>query len=337
LHTVAEVVVVLKTLDKYIEDSQTERGFLASVWSRAGADRRFRFLFTLSVIFHVVLYTVIIKVDLWSPQENRATARQRVELVQFAEVAPPPDPYKRRPPPESLARVDVNRLQLDPDNPDDTRLLSRSPRPSTERGNNGSLPSADEIERRARGARRATGGDLTGSTTNQRQPPRTAAVTSTGLLQPASPVIAQAPVAQAGPAPPAPSQNQPATATNAQESAQATARRGDSAESNAFALQSIQGQYIAYVRAKILQENEAILLRDYISSALSDRVSAVFELKLKRDGHILGLRLLRSSGHPRLDARAREAIYIASPFKGYPESAGDLLAFTVTLYYFPGR
>jgi outer membrane biosynthesis protein TonB len=328
---------VLKTLDSYIEDSQSKGGLLASLWVRAGRDRRFSLLLTLSVVFHLIFYAALIRLDLWSAQEYRAPARNQAEIVQFVEVAPP-DPYKRRPAPESLSRADINSLQFDPNNADDTHLLSRSPRPSTQRGSNAPLPSADEIERQVKAARGAGGGGSVHSPANQPQPPRTAAVTSTGLPQPDSPVIAQAPVAQPALAPPTPAQNQSAAASNnTQEQAQTGARRGDSSESNAFALQSSQGQFIAYVRAKITQENEAILLGDYIRNVLNDRVAAVFELKLGRGGRILDLRLVRSSGHPRLDARAREAIYIASPFKGYPESAGDLLSFTVTLYYFPGR
>ncbi|HEX8087737.1 MAG TPA: TonB C-terminal domain-containing protein, partial [Blastocatellia bacterium] len=168
-------------------------------------------------------------------------------------------------------------------------------------------------------------------------PPVTTPVPSSGSPRPDSPVIAQTPAAQPpSPAPPpAQKQNAPSPASAAQEAIQAGARRGDSQESNVFALQSSQGQYVAYVRAKIIKENEALLLRDYIKDVLNDRVAAVFELKLRRDGRIQDLRLVRSSGFPRLDARGREAIYIASPFKGYPESAGDLPSFRVTLYYFP--
>jgi outer membrane biosynthesis protein TonB len=326
---------VLKTLDKYIEDSQTEGGFFASLWSRVGRDRRFAILFTFSVVFHVIFYAVIIKLDLWSAHEQKPAARKPVELVQFAEIAPP-DRYKMRAAPESIERADIDRLQFNPNNADDTHLLSRSPKPTTQRGNKAPLPAPD-VESRTTAARGAGGRGAVSSSPNHSQPPTTTPVPSTGLPQPNSPVITQAPVAQPPPAPPAPiqRQNAPSPASNTQEAIQAGGRRGDSSESNAFALQSSQGQYIAYVRAKITKENEALLLRDYIKDVLNDRVAAVFELRLRRDGRILDLKLLRSSGFPRLDARGREAIYIASPFKGYPESAGDLPSFRVTLYYFP--
>jgi outer membrane biosynthesis protein TonB len=328
---------VLKTLDKYIEDTQSEGGFLASLWSRVGRDRRFAVLFTVSVVFHVIFYATIIKLDLWTTEGQKAAAQKQVELVQFAEVAPPPERYRVRPAPEPIERADINRLQFDPDNADDTRLLSRSPKPTTQRGNNAPLPSSDEIERRAAAARGAGDKGAVHSSPNRPAPPATAPVPSSGLPQPDSPVIAQTPSVQPQPAPPAPvqRQNAPSPASGTQEAIQAGARRGDSSESNAFALQSSQGQYIAYVRAKIIKENEALLLRDYIKDVLNDRVAAVFELKLRRDGRIQDLRMVRSSGFPRLDARAREAIYIASPFKGFPESAGDLPSFRVTLYYFP--
>jgi outer membrane biosynthesis protein TonB len=328
---------VLKTLDRYIEDSQSERGFLASLWSRVGRDRRLTILFMLSVVSHLIFYAVIIKLDSWTMQRQKAAARKQVELVQFAEVAPPPDRYRMRPTPEPLERADIDRLQFDPNNADDTHLLSRSPRPTTQRGNNGPLPSADEIERRAAASRGAGGRGAVSSSPNNSRPPTTTPIPSSSLPQPDSPVTAQAPAVQPAPAPPTPIQNQaaPSASSSVQEKIQAGARRGDSSESNAFALQSSQGQYVAYVRAKIIKENEALLLRDYIKDVLNDKVAAVFELKLRRDGSILDLRLIRSSGFPRLDARGREAIYIASPFRGYPESAGDLPSFRVTLYYFP--
>jgi outer membrane biosynthesis protein TonB len=330
---------VLKTLDKYIEDSQIESGFLASLWARLGRDRRFTILFTFSVIFHLIFYAVIVNLDFWTRLEQKTPARSQSDIVQLTEVAPPPDRYKMRPAPESLERADINRLQFDPDKADDTRLLSRSPRPTTQRGNNAPLPSADEIERQAKASRGAGNKGAVNASSNQPRPPATTSVSSSGIPQTDSPVIAQAPVAQPAPAPPAPApkQSTPAAANNNLEPTQAGSRRGDSSESNAFALQSSQGQYVAYVRAKIMQVNEAILLRDYINDVLNDRVAAEFELAIRPDGRILRLRLLRGTGYPRLDARAREAIYTAGPFKGYPESAGDLLSFTVTLYYFPGR
>lgn len=328
---------MLKTLDRYIEDSESKGGFFASLWSRVDHDRRFAVLFTFSVVFHVIFYAVIIKVDLWTTREQKPAAKKQAELVQFAEVAPPPDRYRMRSAPESLDRADIDRLQFDPNNTDDTHLLSRSPKPTTQRGTNSPLPSADEVESRARASRGAGGRSEVRSSPNNPRPPTTTPVPSSGPPQPESPVVAQAPVVQPPTAPPAPIQRQSASspASNTQEATQAGARRGDSSESNAFALQSNQGQYIAYVRAKITKENEALLLREYIKDVLNDRVAAVFELKLRRDGRILDLRLIRSSGFPRLDARGREAIYIASPFKGFPESAGDLPSFRVTLYYFP--
>lgn len=329
---------MLKTLDRYIEDSQSESGFLESLWLRIGHDRRFIVLFTFSVVFHLILYAVIIRLDLWSTQKQKAGAQRRVELVQFAEIAPP-DRHRMRPPPESLERADIDRLQFDPNDADDTRLLSRSPRPTSQRGTKTPLPSADEIERRASASRGAASRGAVNSPPGQPRPPATAPVPSSGVPQPDSTVTAQMPVLEPAPAPPAPAQKQNAHAPAGSnlEPTQAGARRGDSSESNAFAIQSSQGQYIAYVRAKILQVNEAILLRDYINDVLNDKVAAEFELEIRRDGRILRLKMLHGTGYPRLDARAREAIYTASPFKGYPESAGDLLSFKVTLYYFPGR
>jgi outer membrane biosynthesis protein TonB len=327
---------VLKTLDTYIEESQSESGFLASLWSRLARDRRFSILLTLSFVFHLIFYAVIINLDFWAAQEHKAAGQPEGERVQFVEIAPSPDIHKRRPAPESLARVDINRLEYDPNNADDTQLLSRSPKPSTQRGNNGQLPSADVIERRARAARAAASQAVRPSPDHS-QPPRTAVVTSSGPPRPDSPVIANAPVVQPAPAPPTPVQNPSAnaTASNAAEQAQAGARRGDSAESSMLGFERVQAQYIALVRAKIIREHRRSVPYEYVQDVLSRRVSADYEIEIARSGQLLSVRLLHKSGDSRLDALAREAIYMASPFEGYPQDAGDRISFIVKLYYDP--
>jgi hypothetical protein len=99
----------------------------------------------------------------------------------------------------------------------------------------------------------------------------------------------------------------------------------------------IQSQYNAYIRAKISKVNERIMPRNWIEETLGDKVSADFRVVLARGGVIVSRDLLRSTGYRKLDEVAREAIYIAGPFEGWPPSAGDTITLTVTVYYTPTR
>jgi TonB family protein len=91
---------------------------------------------------------------------------------------------------------------------------------------------------------------------------------------------------------------------------------------------------MALVRAKISKVNERIMPREWIKDVLRDKVSADFSLVIKRDGQILSSRLLRSSGYSVLDGYARQAIFTASPFEGFPQAAGNTIVFTVTVYFY---
>jgi TonB family protein len=102
-------------------------------------------------------------------------------------------------------------------------------------------------------------------------------------------------------------------------------------------MQPVQAQYMARVRAKVSKINEANMPRDWVETVLTGKVSAIFSLTIKRDGRIQSLTLLRPSGYSILDGRAREAIYIASPFEGFPQNAGDTITLQVTVYYTPSR
>jgi hypothetical protein len=94
---------------------------------------------------------------------------------------------------------------------------------------------------------------------------------------------------------------------------------------------------MAYVRTKIRKANERIMPRKWIEDILPDKVSADFEVLLGRGGRILSSRLARSTGYSQLDDVAKQAIYIASPFEGYPLDAGETITLTVTVYYTPWR
>jgi len=75
--------------------------------------------------------------------------------------------------------------------------------------------------------------------------------------------------------------------------------------------------------------------REWVRDVLRDKVSTDFSLSIRRDGRIASLQMTRSSGYRVLDEAARQAIYIASPFEGFPQNAGETILLTVTVYFFP--
>jgi protein TonB len=289
-----------------------------------------------SVVGHLIFYVALIKLDSWAMMRAIASGRRQVSLVKLFELAPPLDRPTLRTAPEPLERADTSRLRFDPENADDIHLVPRSPKPAEKRGNSGRLPPADLIEKQLRASRGSSDRNRPGPTTHQPAPPVTSSIQANRIPQLDEALIAQAPPSQTTPAPPAPSPKQDTTAGNpgSSEAAQSGTRRGSSAESSALGLEAAQGQYMAYVRAKIRKSNERIMPRDWIKDILRDKVSADFSVVIKRDGQILTARLLRSSGYSVLDDSARQAIYIASPFEGYPPAAGNTIIFTVTVYFF---
>ncbi|MEK6325702.1 MAG: TonB C-terminal domain-containing protein [Acidobacteriota bacterium] len=316
---------MLKTLDRYIDKP-----------SNVGRDRRFALLLAISVVVHVIFYAALIKLDSWAMMRAIASGKQQISLVKLMELAAPPEGPALRTAPEPLERADINRLEFDPANADDVHLVHRSPQQAERRGNSGRLPPADLIERQLRASHRSGDRDRPGLTTHQPTPPVTSSIQANRIPLLDEALIAQAPPTQAAPTPPVPSPKQDATATTAgsSEAGQAGTRRGSSAESSALGLEAAQGQYMAYVRAKIRKSNERIMPREWIKDVLRDKVSADFSLVIKRDGQILSTRLLRSSGYSVLDDYARQAIYIAGPFEGFPQAAGNTIIFTVTIFFF---
>jgi outer membrane biosynthesis protein TonB len=55
--------------------------------------------------------------------------------------------------------------------------------------------------------------------------------------------------------------------------------------------------------------------RTWIAEVLSKKVSADFEVRLDRGGRLLSARRVRSTGYPRLDDVANDAIYMAAPLR----------------------
>lgn len=326
---------MLKTLDNYIDGGPAASGVLESIRSRAGRDPRFNKLLVISVVAHIIFYTALIKLDSWAIQRVIARGKRQPELVQFVELAPPRDAVRLRTAPEPLERADVNHLRFDPENANDIQLLNRSPRQTERRGAHGALPSADEIERRARAARGAAASTALQPPTASSQPPATAIAQATGVTQldaqPAAPAPSSPPVAL----PPAPARPEPSgSVSGPREQASAGTHRGESSQSTALALQAAEGQYMAFVRAKIRKANERIMPRDWIKEMLSDKVSADFTVIIRRDGNILSTRMVRSTGYSILDDSARQAIFTAGPYEGFPQDAGNSLTFTITVYFF---
>jgi len=327
---------VLKTLDRYIDPHPTRADAFASQWSRLGRDRRFTVLFAISVISHLIFYVVLIKLDSLTIMQARQGGRQQVEVVKFVDIAPPPDHIPLRTAPEPLERADLKQLQFDPSSADDIHLIPRSPRPAEQRGSGGRLPSADQIERQLRASRGNSPRARLDSKLDQSNPPATSSIQANRIPNLEEARIAQTPPTQAAPAAPAPSSNPEPNPPGAghPDAASAGTRRGSSSESTALGLEAAQAQYMALVRAKISKANERIMPRDWIKDVLRDKVSADFELIIRRDGQILSTRLVHGSGYSVLDAYARQAIYTASPFEGFPQTAGSTIIFTVKVYFY---
>lgn len=326
---------MLKTLDKYIDDQPVEGGFLQSVRARAGRDPRFNKLIAISVVAHIIFYAALIKLDSWAIQRVIARGKRQPELVQFIELATPREKVPLRTAPEPLERADINHLRFDPDTANDVQLLARSPRQTEQRGAHGTLPSADEIERRMRAARGAAANTLQPPSNASSQPPATSPLQAAGVPQPEAPPAAPSPSPQPVPSPPAASRLEPSGgATGPREQTSSGTHRGESSQSTALALQAAEGQYMALVRAKIRKANERMMPRDWIKDMLSDKVSADFTVIIRRDGNILSTRMVRSTGYSILDDSARQAIFTASPYEGFPQDSGNSLTFTITVYFF---
>jgi outer membrane biosynthesis protein TonB len=327
---------VLKTLDRYIDTEDPNASLPASLWSRVSKDLRFQVLLTLSVVFHLIFYAALIKLDSWAMMRAIASGRRQQSLVKLTDIAPPSDRPLLRAAPESLERADISRLQFDPNSADDVHLIQRSPKPTEQRGNSGRLPSADQIERQLRASRGSSDRDRPGPPSHQQTPPETSSIQANRIPKLDEAVTSQVPPTQAAPVPPAPSPKQ-ASNTNdpaSIEAAPAGTRRGNATESSALGLEAVQAQYMAVVRAKIRKANERIMPREWIKDVLREKVSADFSLVIKRDGQISSARLVRSTGYAVLDDYARQALYIASPFEGFPQAAGNTITFAVTIYFF---
>jgi outer membrane biosynthesis protein TonB len=336
---------VLKTLENYLTDAPTRDWLLEPLWQQLGHDRRFSKIFIASIVGHLVFYAVLVRLDL--KMEFRAPRYgQPQEVVKIIELAPPADKKGiQRPAIESPERADISQLKYDPNNANDRNLISRSPNPTTARGVETRLPSASQIEKQVQAtrARTAGGSNTTASAagnTPAAHPPDTTEVKPTPTPPPNTPVTAQPipqPTPSEPPAPPAPKPSETTAKAEPPTPAPRGTSGGTSNQSRAFGMQEMEAQYNAYVRTKIKNLNERYYPKALVRDLLNDRVSADFELIIRRGGDIASLRQLRSTGFSALDNIARQAIQTAKPFDGYPSNAGDTITLTVTVYYAPLR
>jgi len=333
--TPVRIAVVLKTLNNYIDQGPVERGLLGALRLRFKRDRRFNVLLSISVVLHVIFYAALIKLDSWAMMQAIAGGNRPASLVKLFDVAPPPDRSTLRSAPEPIERADLNRLQFDPATADDVHLVPRSPKPTERRGAD-RLPAADVIERQLRSSRGSGGSTPAGPANHQPAPPRATSIQANRIPLLDEAITAQTPPTQAAPIPPAPQPRQESSnTTGSSEASTAGTRRGSSSDSSALGLEAAQGQYMALVRAKIRKVNERIMPREWIKDMLRDKVSADFKLVIRRDGHISSVELWRPTGYSVLDDAARQAIFTASPFEGFPQTAGNTITMTVTVYFYP--
>ena len=331
---------MLKTLDHYQEYEPAQEWLLEPFWRRFTRNRRCRKILAASIVGHLLCIILLIRLDMARTMEVVPERGSRDELVQIAELAPPERTPRLRSTAEAIERADTASFRFDPKTANDINLTARSSRPTTARGVAGGahdnpLPSASQVEQQARRMQRAGEADrLPGPSPQALQPPEIQTVASARMPQQEASVPASGiptPASQAAPVPPQP---RPASGAATPPAGQ---RGGDASQTTTLGFQAVEAQYLAYVRAKIRKMNEGIMPRKWIETVLSDKVSADFEIIVRRDGRISSVKKFRSSGYTQLDDIARQAIYMANPFEGYPQNAGDTITLTVTVYYTPGR
>jgi outer membrane biosynthesis protein TonB len=311
---------VLKTLEKYIQPAD-DRDLSAVVHGWYQRDPRFAKILALSLVGHLIFYAAIIQLDRWSFEKLTERAGRSTDLVKLIDVAmPPPRPPRLRTPPQRLERADISRLRYDPETANDVDLVERSAKLGNPRAR------TDSPEQRK------SSNDLAPPASQSPTAPKETAVAVTPL----PPAVLRETPTQPAPAPGVSEKDAVARSTEeAAETGPKNPARGVTAGTRELGFHEIPAQYIARVRAKISVANERNMPRDWIRDTLRDKVSADFEIKLGRGGELLWARLVRSSGYSTLDRQGREAIYIAKPFEGYPQEAGDSIILTVTVYYSP--
>jgi outer membrane biosynthesis protein TonB len=316
-YKIVELKAVLKTLDSYIDESAAA-DFWSALLSRYFGNRRLARIFAFSVIGHVFFYAWLINLDMSTDRWHEDYSGAQTELIKITEIAPSLNRPPLRSAPEPVEETDINRMEFDPDRADDVHLRSRSQK----LGRTDAETSSPRLPRE--------------NARNQSPaPPAPSSAKIERVSPPAGVVISQFPAPRSAPPVPASIHTATAPSSTAPPPARSVARSDASSGTAELGLETIRAQYMAQVRAKIRKANERIMPRKWVEDMLTNKVSADFELLLGRGGRILSTRLSRSTGYSQLDDIAKQAIYMASPYEGYPQEAGETIALTVTVYYHP--
>lgn len=321
---------MLKTLNRYIETETGRDDFSASLWSRFARDLRFDILLAVSVLAHLVFYAAMVYLNYWSMRQIKPVRHKESVVLEVTRIAPSTGGYELRRRPEPIERADLDRLEYDPENPNDTNLVNRSPNPTTERGGRGETPSQLQIQ----GDRRASEPGASAQNAQSAQSRTLQTTAPPGDL----PRIDAPPASQANAPLPMPSipRPSPGAPSNAPDPPAPTgSRQGTGTENTSFGLERTRAHYEALVREKISQVNQRNMPRGLIRDLLNSPTSATFELTIRRGGTIQSLRLTKPSLFRVLDDTARQVIYNASPFEGYPQSASETITVTVIVHYYP--
>jgi TonB family protein len=318
---------LLDTLNAYIDKGEGESGTInLPVGGRW--DRRFPIITVASVAGHITLFSLALTVSLVTGKiARRHNLLAPDEKVVITGIARAP----LRLPPEAPEQVDTSHLAYNP-NVDDTHLIARSINPGLSHGTGmNQLPTGTHNQRAGGTADTASIQPATRAPRKDVQPPSISPVQINQQTQPDSPVTASIapskPVVQTPPAPQIQKDSPAATAKTAE----------DSGAASRLGFQAQESQYFSYVRAKIYKENNRIMPKQWIETVLAGEVSADFSVLVERGGRLRSVRLVRSCGYSTLDDVARQAIYLASPFEGFPQQASDPLEVKVTVHYTPYR
>ncbi|HYM01178.1 MAG TPA: TonB family protein, partial [Blastocatellia bacterium] len=263
-----------------------------------------------------------------SPLHRRLSSEYSVKMLDLSKG--PPVDFKLRLAPEPLSRVDLNHLQLD-NQQDDTTLIPKSPNPGRRQGSGVESGSPRGSENKPSPAKTEVKSDASKLATGKAEPPGLQILQPGQLAPPEHRPESDLAVAHTD-QPPAP----PAEAHRGATTVRGERGEGTSNESE-LSFRSVESQYRAYVRAKIYNQNLRIMPRTWIETTLGSKVSADFSIVINPGGKLASLRMIRSSGYATLDDVARQAIVLASPFEGFPQTVAGAIEFPVTVTYTPYR
>ena len=291
-------------------------------------DPRFPVIVIFTVWGHALFFAALLTLSWWSMKTiHRRPLLSPDDKVTMINVGA----SHLRLPPEPPERVDTSQLSLDSQS-DDTHLMARSPNPGFSHGmGKNQLPTGakDQSAGHSQDAKKASDAML--APKKDLAPPRS----DQFPINQATPLDRTQTLGLGTGKPVAPPPPPPTTQKDIPGTAPTGKKAEDSGAARQFAYRASESQYRAYVRSKIYKENERIMPRQYIESVLAAEVSAEFSISVTQGGRLKAVRLVRSCGYRALDDLARQAIYVAAPFEGFPPEASDPLELDVTVHYTP--